>query len=128
MERFQYCAVGVCMVKGKNSSSSIRLRSILLHNNAERVISLPYRRKSPVRNGLAWEGGDHTVLLQGLIDDFAITWTSTLDTAPQLFFDQTLNTTFIGYAAIPEPGSLSLLVGGGLLLGTLAARKGRRNS
>ncbi|HWL51706.1 MAG TPA: PEP-CTERM sorting domain-containing protein, partial [Chthoniobacteraceae bacterium] len=72
--------------------------------------------------GLAWEG-DQTLKLQSLIDSFAITWTSTLESAPQLFYDEALDTTFIGYAAIPEPGSLSLLLAAGAILGTLAGKK-----
>ncbi len=75
--------------------------------------------------GLAWEG-NHLTELQALIDAFAITWTSSSTTAPGLFYDETLQTTFIGYAAIPEPGSLSLLAAVVLIFTGIAKVKGRR--
>lgn len=66
--------------------------------------------------GFAWEG-NHLATVQGLVDDFHITWTDNMTgNAAGVFYDSDLDLTYIG--VIPEPTSALLLLSamGGLAL------------
>lgn len=76
--------------------------------------------------GLAWEG-DRLDDLSSLVNSFAITWTNPLDgPAIGLFYDASSDLTYIGIAPIPEPGTMSLLLGGVVLLGWLGRLRSKK--
>ncbi len=76
--------------------------------------------------GLAWEG-ERLEELALLVDSFAITWTNPLDgPTVGLFYDASSDLTYIGIAAIPEPGPVSLLLGGVALLGWISRLRSKK--
>lgn len=73
--------------------------------------------------GLAWEGYRVDELTNLMARD-AITWINAPNApAAGLFYDAGADLTYIGIAAIPEPGTVSLLMGGVVLLGWAIRRK-----